>query len=403
MPYSVYLHLGLGEIKPTSVVLQLVDRSVRRPRGIVEDVLLQVDKFYYLVDFLVLDTQAGVDMESKIPLILGRPFLATANALINCRNGLMKLSFGNMTLEVNVFNVGKQPRDEDECYQTYLIDTLVQEEVHLHKDFESLDYLLHNSNFDPLLFPINTINISADFDEKQDKQLKYWQPRFEELPSDREKLKPSTLEAPKFELFSLPKGLKHAFLGAGWVITDIKGISPLICSHKIHLEEGTQPRRDPQRRLNPTMKEVVKKEVLKLLDVGIIYPISDSQWVSPTQVVPKKSGVTVVENEDGVSIPTRVVTGWRMCIDYRKLNSATRKDHFPLPFIDQILERVAGHPFYCFLDGYSGYYQIEIAIEDQDKTTFTCPFGTFAFHRMPFGLCNAPATFQRCVKKKDLC
>ncbi|KAL5807818.1 hypothetical protein ACOSQ3_028509 [Xanthoceras sorbifolium] len=127
------------------------------------------------------------------------------------------------------------------------------------------------------------------------------------------------------------------------------------------------------------MKEVVKKEVLKLLDAGIIYPISDSKWVSPTQVVPKKSGVTVVENEEGVPIPTTVVTGWCMCIDYRKLNAATSKDHFPLPFIDQILERVDGHPVYCFLDGYLGYYQIEIALEDQEKTTFTCPFGTYAF------------------------
>ena len=145
------------------------------------------------------------------------------------------------------------------------------------------------------------------------------------------------------------------------------------------------------------MKEVVKKEVLKPLEVGVIYPITDSKWVSPTQVVPKKSGVTVVENENNELIPTRVTSGWRVCIDYRKLNAGTRKDHFPLPFVDQMLERVAGHEFYCFLDGYSGYNQIEIALEDQEKTTFTCPFDTFAFRKMPFGLCNAPGTFQRCM------
>ena len=145
------------------------------------------------------------------------------------------------------------------------------------------------------------------------------------------------------------------------------------------------------------MKEVVKKEVLKLLDVGVIYLIADSKWVSPTQVVPKKSGVTMVANEHNELIPTRVTTGWRVCIDYRKLNVGTRKDHFPLPFMDQMLERVTRHEFYCFLYGYSGYNQIEIALQDQEKTTFTCPFGTFSFRKMPFGLCNAPGTFQQCM------
>ena len=111
-------------------------------------------------------------------------------------------------------------------------------------------------------------------------------------------------------------------------------------------------------------------------------------------MVPKKSGVTTVHNDKGEEMATRLTTGWRVCIDYRRLNEVTRKDHFPLPFMDQLLERISSQPFYCFLDGYSGYFQIEIAVEDQEKTTFTGPFGTYAYRRIPFDMCNAPATFQ---------
>jgi hypothetical protein len=141
------------------------------------------------------------------------------------------------------------------------------------------------------------------------------------------------------------------------------------------------------------MKEVVRNEVLKFLDAGIIYPIADSRWVSPVHCVPKKCGITVVPNENNELIPQRVVVGYRMCIDFRKVNKVTKKDHYPLPFIDQMLERLSKKTHFSFLDGYSGFSQITVKKQDQKKTTFTCPYGTYAYRRMPFGLCNAPATF----------
>nr|GEZ03735.1 reverse transcriptase domain-containing protein [Tanacetum cinerariifolium] len=200
---------------------------------------------------------------------------------------------------------------------------------------------------------------------------------------------------PEVELKELPPHLEYAFLGDNekwpviiakdlnvnkktvlidvlksrkkaitWKLTDIRGIDPEFCSHKILLEEDFSPK----------------------------VPL-----VSPIHCVPKKGGMTVIKNNENELVPTRLVTGWRVCIDYRKLNEATRKDHFPLPFMDQMLERLAGNEYYCFLDGFSGYFQIPIDLKDQEKTTFTCPYGTFAYKRMPFGLCNAPGTFQRCM------
>ncbi|GKE19152.1 reverse transcriptase domain-containing protein [Tanacetum coccineum] len=163
------------------------------------------------------------------------------------------------------------------------------------------------------------------------------------------------------------------------------------------MEEDYKPAVQHQRWVNPKIHNVIKKEVENFLDAGLIYPISDSPWVSPVHCVPKKGGFTVVENDENELIPTRLVTGWRVCIDYRKLNEATRKDHFPLPFMDHMLKRLAGNEYYCFLNGFSGYFQIPIDPKDQEKTTFTCPYGTFAYCRMPFGLCNAPGTFQRCI------
>ncbi|GKE32270.1 reverse transcriptase domain-containing protein [Tanacetum coccineum] len=157
---------------------------------------------------------------------------------------------------------------------------------------------------------------------------------------------------------ALLKVLKSYKRAIAWKITDIKGIDPRFCTHKILMEDDYKPTVQSQRRVNPKIHEVIKKEVLKHLDA---------------------------------------VTGWRVCIDYRKLNEATQKDHFPLPFMDKMIERLVGNKFYCFLDGFLGYFQIPIDPQDQEKTTFTCPYGAFTYRRMPFGLCNAPGTFQRCM------
>src|SRR5436190_3724218 len=399
--------------------IQLADHSIRIARGILEDVLIKVENFYFPIDFVVIDIEPVSDTTTQVRIILGRPFLATANALINCRNGVMKISFGNMTLEMNVFHISRQVAQED--------DDLC--ELNFINDF--VNDSLTNSNINT--FDDYMASFNADFDI--DSIISNVNSLLDSVPlmniDDMEPIEaPLTISEPlaKLDLKILSDTLKYVFLGTndtfpviiasdltaeqehkiiallkehkeaiGWTLSDIKGISPSTVMHRIHLEENAKTSRQHQRRLNPIMQEVVQNEILKLLEAGIIYPISDSNWVSPIQVVPKKSGLTVTKNEAGELVPTRTQTGWRVCIDYRKLNEITRKDHFSLPFIDQMLEKLAGNSYYCFLDGYSSYNQVCIAPEDQEKTTFTCPSGTFAFRRMPFGLCNAPATFQRCM------
>ena len=191
------------------------------------------------------------------------------------------------------------------------------------------------------------------------------------------------IELEEQKLLEILRKYKEAI---AWSIEDFKGTSPSICMHKILLEENAKASIEHQRRLNLVMKEVVRKEVLKWLNEGFIYAISDNSWVSPVHVVLKKGGFTVIKNEKNELIPIRTVTGYRVCIDYRKLHTTTKKDHYPLPFIDQLIDRLAGHSHYCFFDGYSSYNQISIAPEGHEKTTFTCPYGTFAFRRMPFKL-----------------
>ncbi|RVW22910.1 hypothetical protein CK203_107860 [Vitis vinifera] len=311
LPYSVYKQLGLGELKPTSITLSLSDRFMMTPRGMIEDVLVQVDKFYYPMDFVVLDTNLVAKWTNYVPIILEIPFLATSNAIINFRNGVMQLTFGNTTLELNIFYLCKKqfhPNEEKGPEEVCMIDNLVEE----HCDQKMLEDL--NESL-------------GDLDEGLSKPsdllatLPPWKRREEILPlfNGKETQEAIKEKPPKRILKPLPTKLKYAYV-------EENKQNPVVISSSL-----------------TTSQEDCLLQVLKRY----------SPWVSHTQVMPKKSGIIVVQNDKGEEVSTRLTSGWRVCIDYRKLNVVTRKDHFLLPFIDQVLKRVSGHPFYCFLDGYS--------------------------------------------------
>ncbi|KAD5507914.1 hypothetical protein E3N88_15617 [Mikania micrantha] len=387
MPYAVFEKLGVEELKPTRMSIQLADWSVKYPRGIVENLLVEIDRFVFPVDFVILD----MDEDKNVPLILGRPFLATARALIDVCSGKLTLRVYDEEVTFDIGRSMRHPQSQDDSlYFIDVVDSCMSDSSQDGCVVEVFDtQLLGREDVDPVSegrFDEEMVALLSHDPSPQDEVFEVMDRKAEP------KALPSVEDPPSVELKELPGHLEYAFLDGeswlpviissaltsgekvklfevmkmhkkaiAWKIMDIKGINPSFCTHKISMEEDFKHVVQHQRRLNPNMQDVVKKEVIKLLDAGLIYPISDSPWVSPVQVIPKKGGMTVITNERNKLIPTRTVTGWRVCIDYRKLNDATRKDHFPLPFIDQMLERLSG------------------------KT------------RMPFGLCNAPATFQRCM------
>ncbi|XP_062075055.1 uncharacterized protein LOC133779070 [Humulus lupulus] len=352
MPFSIYDSLSLGPLEETGVIIQLTHRSNAYPRGVIEEVLVQVNELVFPADFYVLNME-----DESIPcstlIFLGRPFMKTARTKIDVHDGTLTMEFDGEIIRFNIFEAIRYPSDVHAVYSLDVLDILSQRCLDLDNE-DCLEVALRE----------HLVLTDEDFSHEIMDVITTLNNGFVKTFK-----KPSIVEAPTLELKPLLEHLKYVYLGKnetlsviiardlnqvqeeklmrvlqeykttiGWSIADIKGINPSMCMHQILLEEGSKPTREAQQRLNPPMMEVVKKEILKLLSAGIIYPISDSRWM---------------------------------------------------------LERLAGHRYYFFLDGYSGYNQIVIAPEDQEKKTFTCPFGTFAFRRMPFALCNAPATFQR--------
>ncbi|GJQ93244.1 reverse transcriptase domain-containing protein [Tanacetum coccineum] len=314
MPLSIWEKLNLPDLTKTQMIFELANQTISTPTGIAEDVFVKVGTFLFLANFVLVDYIA----DPRVPLILERPFMRTARALID---------------------------------------------VHEEQKFEEL----------------KTVEPSSD--ELLELELKDLPPHLEYAFLEGTDKLPFIIakdlkDDVKTALLKVLKSYKRAI---DWKMSVIKGIDPKFCTHKILMEDNVKPTVQHQRRVNPKIHEVIKKEVIKLLEAKLIYPIFDRPWVSPVHCVPKKGGITVIENDENELIPTRLITRWRVCIDYRKLNDATRKDHFPLPFMDQMLKRLAGNEYYCFLDGFSGYIQIPIDLKDQEKTTFTCPYGTFAY------------------------
>nr|GEW09448.1 reverse transcriptase domain-containing protein [Tanacetum cinerariifolium] len=406
MPFSMWKRLSLLDLTPMCMTLELADRSISRSAGVAEDVYVKVGSFHFPADFAVVD----FDVNSRVPLILERSFLKTRRALIDVFEGKLTLRVGKEAITFNLDQTLRYSANYsdmtakridvidmacEECSQEVLgfSDTISSgNPIPFYDPIVSVTSLILTpfGNSDFLLEEVDAFLVVKDEPTSSQFQQPYLDPEgdillLEAFLNDYSSSPPSKsnkLSALMVELKALPLHLKYAFLegedklpviiakdlsvkektalltvlksdkqAIAWKLSDIKGINPEFCTHKILMEEDFTPAVQRQRRVNLKIHDVIKQE----------------GWF------------IVVENEDNEFISTRLVTGWRVYIDYRKLNEATRKDHFPLPFMDQMLERLAGNQYYCFLDGFSSYFQIPIDPKDQEKTTFTCPYGTQAY------------------------
>ncbi|XP_050889190.1 uncharacterized protein LOC127094391 [Lathyrus oleraceus] len=297
MSLSIYKKLGIGLVQDTRMTLQFADHLVKKPYGIVEDVLVKIDKFVFRIDFVILE----MPEDEEIPPILRRPFLETGRCLINIEEGTMTLKVYDEELKIDVRNTMKYKDDICTSHTIEVLDQVMTYDSPLNVSQLHLERVLSLSIFEN--------DKEVDKGESEVLALMDAQPPWKgSRPHRREDLRlPQTSEEDKdpkkgTKLKKLPENLKYVFL-------DSEGIKPTVCMDKIIMEEDHKLVVQPQRRFNPPMKEVVRKEVVELLEAGLIYPISDSPWVSPVYVVPKKWGTTVIRNEKNDLIPTRTTIG----------------------------------------------------------------------------------------------
>ncbi|GJZ13296.1 reverse transcriptase domain-containing protein [Tanacetum coccineum] len=346
MPYSVWKDLALPELTPTCMTLELADRSITEPIGIAKDVRLMVGKFQFPADFVVVDFEP----DPRVPLILGRCFLKTSHALIDVYGGEITLRVGKEAITFNLDQTSKYTTDYGP-YTANKIDVIemafdYRKRIPSWKDYPTSSKLILTYHYPRVDILILEAILNSEPPPPLPNHGQY-------MPGGRKELKlceskaveSSVNEPPEVELKELPPHLEYAFLegddklpviiakdlkdeekaallkvlkshkrAIAWKLSDIKGVSPEFCTHKILMEEDYEPSVQSQRS-HPKIHDVIKKEVEKLLDAGLIYPISDSPWVSPVHCVPKKGGMTVITNEENELIPTRLVTGWRSGLD----------------------------------------------------------------------------------------
>nr|GEW12810.1 DNA-directed DNA polymerase [Tanacetum cinerariifolium] len=441
MPFSIWKRLSLPNFTPTCMTLELADHSISRSVGVAEDVYFKTERA--LIDVFEGELTLRVGKESiAFNLDQTSRYSANYNDMMAKRIDVIDMACEEYSQEVLGYSDTISSGNPTPYY-----DPLVSTTSSTLTPFGNSDFLLEEVDaflaieddptssefYQPYLDPEGDILLLEAF-LNDDPSPSLNQGNY--LPEVRKELKiceaksnKSLVDEPlEVGLKDLPPHLEYEFLegdnklpviiakdlsveektalitvlkshkrAIAWKLSDIKGIDPEFCTHKILIEEDYEPAVQHLRRVSPKIHDIIKQEVIKLLEAGLIYPIFDSPWVSLVHCVPKKGGFTVVENKDNELIPTRLVMDWRVCIDYHKLNEATRNDHFPLLFMDQMLERLAWNQYYCFLDSFFGYFQIPIDPKDKEKTTFTCPYRMVAYRRMPFGLCNAPGTFQSCL------